>query len=631
MIAMEPLAEFSPSHGLLDALRGPLVRHAPFSGMAGAEVDFFLAHCEERYHGPGEVVLKPADGPLRELYFVREGAVTGRNGLADVAGGAFAYEPGELFPLDAAVAHRAVTATYTSNADTFLLALPLAAAEQLAARSPAFSAFLTRRVSHLLELSRVALQGEYASQALAQQSLETALGDLPLRAPVTCDAQAPLREALQRMHGLRIGSIVVTDAQERVTGILTRHDVLGRVVLAQVPLDTPVGQVMVRPVRTLTVADTAQDAALLMSAHGIRHVPVTRDGVLAGLVSERDLFALQRLSLKQVGKTLRAASDLGALRAGAADIRHFARSLLGQGVHARQLTALVSHLNDVLTRRLLEVEAARTGFPLRSVCWLALGSEGRQEQTVATDQDNALILPDEGGPSREAALAFGQAVNQALAACGYPLCKGGIMAGEPQCCLTLDEWRGRFAHWIAHGSPHDLLQASIFFDLRPLCGDVELAHQLQAQVLESARQTPRFLKQMAQNALSHQPPLDWMGHVATGDDGCIDLKLQGTAIIADGARVYALAQGAAAAGTRARIEAAAPLVGVPEHEWGGWVAAFEFLQTLRLRVQLEARAPAATPNRLRVEDLNDIDRRMLKEALRAARQVQQRLHLDYER
>ena len=236
----------------------------------------------------------------------------------------------------------------------------------------------------------------------------------------------------------RIGSIVVADAAGRVEGILTRYDVLGRIALPGVSLDTPVAQVMVQPVHTLSAEHTAQDAALLMSRHGIRHVPVTRGGRLVGLVSERDLFAMQRLSLKQVGTAIRAAADVPTLRLVAQDIRRFARNLLGQGVQARQLTELISHLNDVLTARLVELVARQRGLNLERACWLAFGSEGRGEQTIATDQDNGLAFdspsPDADRPAWQ---ALGHEVNQRLADCGYPLCSGGVMAGARRFQATL--------------------------------------------------------------------------------------------------------------------------------------------------------------------------------------------------
>lgn len=629
---MAQLTPASPPASLLAALRPDLLRHPPFAGMPQAEVDLFLARAQQRYYAPGETLAEPAAGPVREIFFIRQGAVTGVKGLAEFFGGAFQYEEGELFPLDAAVARRAVTATYRATADTFVLVLPVEAMDELAHRSPEFADFLHRRIARFLDLSRVALQAEYASQALAEQSLETPLGELAARAPITCAPGTPLRAALAEMQARRIGSIVVAGPAGEALGILTRHDVLERVALAQPPLDTPIAQVMVQPVHTLDVAHTAQDAALLMSRHGIRHVPVTRAGAVVGIVSERDLFAMQRLSLKQVSSAIRAAGDVPALRAAAQDIRRFARNLLGQGVQARQLTGLVSHLNDVLTQRLLELLAPAHGVALPRVCWVALGSEGRGEQTIATDQDNALVLPDDSTDAqREAARAFGRAANLALAECGYPLCRGGVMAGEPAGTATLGDWRERFAHWIDHGAPQDLLQASIYFDLRPLAGDAALAHALRTEVLESARRTPRFLKQLALNALSRGAPLNWLGGIDTTADGSVDLKLQGAALFVDAARLYSLAQGVDETGTRSRLAAVGERLGLAPSEYEAWVGAFEFIQMLRLRIQLEGDGGGDHPNRLAPARLNDIDRRILKEAFRVARSLQQRIHLDYER
>lgn len=621
-----------PPASLLAALRPDVARHPPFAQMAGDAVDLFLARSEQRYYAPGDILVEPGSGAVREIFLVRQGAVTGVKGLAEMSGGAFQYEAGDLFPLGAAVARRAATATYRAVADTFVLVLPVQAMDELAQCSPEFADFLHRRIARFLDLSRRALQVAYVSQTLAEQSLETALGELPARPPVTCTPETLLREVLGEMHRRRIGSMVVTDGEGRARGILTRYDVLGRIALGEVPLDTPVSAVMVQPVHTLTDTHTAEDAALLMSRHGIRHVPVTRGERVVGLVSERDLFALQRLSLKQVSTSLRTAADVSALRLAAQDIRRFAHNLLSQGVQARQLTALVSHLNDVLTQRLLEIKAPQHGVVLDDVCWLALGSEGRGEQTVATDQDNALILPDGStAAQRAAALAFGRDVNLALAECGYPLCRGGIMAGEPSCCLTLGEWRERFAHWIEHGAPEDLLHASIYFDLRPLAGNEQLAALLRGEVLEAARRNPRFLKQLALNALGHGAPLNWLGGIDADAAGTLDLKLQGTALFVDAARIYSLAHGVPATSTRERLEAAGPRMGVPGAEYEAWVGAFEFLQMLRLRIQLEVADAGEHPNRLRVATLNDIDRRILKECFRVARLLQQRLQLDYER
>jgi CBS domain-containing protein len=505
--------------------------------------------------------------------------------------------------------------------------------------SAPFADFLNGRVLNFLELSRRATQAAFASQTLAEQSLETRLAELPPKSPLAVGPETPLAEALTRMHERRIGSVLVQDEAGAVLGILTRHDILGRVTLPQRPLSTPIREVMSTPVHTLDDGHRLSDAAMLMSRHGLRHVPVLRAGRVVNIVSERDLFALQRLSLKQLGSSLRAAPDEATLVQLAASVREFARNLLGQGVHARQLTELVSHLNDLLAVRLVELVAARRGLNLARACWLAFGSEGRGEQTVATDQDNGLVFESsEPESDRPAWLAFGREVNEALDRAGYPLCKGGVMAGNPACCLSVDEWAGRIGGWIEHGAPEDLLAASIYFDLRPIAGQLELAAPLLKLIAQAPARVPRFIKQMADNSLRHGPPLNWRGGLDPTEDGehaWIDLKLQGTAIFVDVARLYALAHGLAVRSTRERLEAVAPMLGVAPRESGSWVASFEFLQMLRLQLQLGQRGSVPgrddNPNRIDVKRLNDIDRRLLKESLRSARTLQQRLQMDYQR
>jgi CBS domain-containing protein len=626
------------SSSLIAQLRQELMRHVPFAQMLAGDVDALITASQQAYFEPGEVLIDPGRGVVQEVYLIRRGVVSGRSGLAEAQGG-FQYEAGDVFPVGAALGARAVTATYTAQADTFCLVVPVATLNAVAERSPPLADHLNRRVQQFLELSRRALQVAYAQQTLAEQSLETPLADLLRRAAFGVSPETSLQEALSQMHERRIGSVLVLDDDTGCAqGILTRHDILGRVTLAQKPLATPIAEVMSAPVVTLSKTQTAQDAALAMSRHGIRHLPVTDDeGRVVGILSERDLFALQRLSIKQVSTAIRAAPDVGTLRVVAQDIRHFARNLLGQGVGARQLTELISHLNDVFTERLVHLLAEQQGVDLRRACWLAFGSEGRSEQTIATDQDNGIVF--EGDASdRPRWLAFAKEVNEALDSCGFPLCKGNIMASNPECCLTQAEWMQRFDDWIDHGAPEDLLAACIYFDFRPLVGQAALVQPMRQLVQQHASQNQRFMHQMAENALRNGPALTWTGSIDTQEvDGqqVIDLKLHGTAVYVDAARLYTLAHGVAATNTRERFDAAARAMGVPPQEAEAWVSGFEYLQLLRLQVQLarERReavdASDGNPNLIQVDVLNDIDRRVLKESLRVARRLQQRIELDY--
>jgi CBS domain-containing protein len=625
-------AKTPPSTHLATDLHRELARLPPFAQMERTHVERFVAAAQPVHFLPGQGVLAPDDGPVRDLLWIRRGTVTGRRGHDGDRNG-FHYEAGDLFPVGAALGGRAVTATYTSDDDVFALRVPIDAVRALAADSPPFSEFLHGRVLKFLELSRRAVQAAYSSQVLAEQTLETPLGRLGRKAPAGVRPDATVGEALGLMHERGVGSVLVTDDAGAPLGILTRHDVLGRVTLPQVPLSAPIAQVMSAPVHALTVDHTAQDAALLMSRHGMRHVPVTEGGRVVGIVSERDLFAMQRLSLNHVSGAIRAAADVETLRAVAPELPRLARSLLGQGVGARQLTELISHLNDLLTRRLVEIVAQRHGLDLQRCCWLAFGSEGRGEQTIATDQDNGLVFAsDDAERDRPAWLAFAREVNEALDACGYPLCKGNVMASNPQCCLTPDEWWDRFDRWIAHGSPTDLLNASIYFDFRPLAGRADLVQTLRERLLRAAADTPRFMKQMAENALRNRVPLNWRGAIETQERGgrrWLDLKLNGTVLFVDAARMFALVHGVEATGTRARFEAAGNAMKVGATEREAWAGAFEVLQMMRLRAQIDRDGDPENPNRIELERLNDIDRRVLKEVYRVARSLQQRLELDY--
>ena len=623
----------APSTSLIANLRAELQHWAPFALMAPEHVDRYTQPATQVNFAPHETVLAPSDGVVQQLLLVRRGAVSGRPHSGS-AGVGFQCEAGDLFPLGAVLGARAVTSVYTAVGDTFCLQVPIAAVHALAQESAPFADFLNRRVQQFLAMSNRALQASVASQTLAEQSMATPLRDLLRGAPVGVAPSTPLREALRLMHERRIGSVLVQDETSGAAiGMLTRHDIVDRVTLAERPLATPITEVMSSPVIVLGLDDTAQDAAIAMSRHAIRHLPVAdAQGRVVGVLSERDLFALQSLSLRQVSSAIRAAADMPALRAASADIGRLTRRLLGQGVGARQLTELISHLNDLLTLRLVELVAPRHGVDLSQGCWLAFGSEGRSEQTIATDQDNGIVFAsDDAARDRTAWLAFAHEVNAELDACGYPLCKGNIMASNPECCLTAQEWLGRFGHWIDHGAPEDLLAASIYFDFRPLAGNAALAAPLREAVTRQAAAVPRFIKQMADNSLRNRAPLDWLGGIETKEvDGreLLDLKMNGTAIFVDVARLYALANGIAETHTRRRFEAIAPHLKAGPQESEGWSGAFEFLQSLRLQAQLRS---TTQPNLVDPAALNDIDRRVLKECIRAMRRLQQRVELDFQR
>lgn len=624
-----------PSAQLIDHWRRSLAVHLPFARMEPDHVEQLARAACERYFAPEAVLLKPEAGIPDALIFLRQGRAVGRRVTGDESDPGFEVEAGSLLPVAALLAQRPVTSSYSALEDCFCLFIPWPVARDLMAQSAIWADFLNQRTLALVDISRQRWRQELQAQTQQQQNLETVLADLPVRAPVTQPASAPLRDVLGLMHARQIGSVLLTEEDGALAGILTRRDVLGRVTLAGVSLDLPAAKVMSHPVRTIGAERTAFDAALMMSQHHLRHLPVLSDGKLHSVVSERDLFSLQNHSIKHVGAAIVEAEGLPGLQRAAEQIRGFAEHLMAQGLQSRSLTGLISQLNDRLTQRVIELELARHGLHEHQMCWMALGSEGRSEQTIATDQDNALIYAS-GDPSLEQArwLAWAADVNRSLDACGYPLCTGGIMASNPECCLTLAQWRERFSHWIEQGSPQDLLKASVFFDFRALAGRADWLNDLGARVRQQAMGTPRFIAQWVHNHVQMSVPLNWHGGFQThrqGDHEVIDIKLSGTAIVVDAARILAFSQGIEAASTRQRLERASVKLAIPEREYRGWITAFDHLQSLRLRQQLRAGRSRALGNCLVVDELDLVDKRILKVSFSAIRTLQQRLSLDYVR
>jgi CBS domain-containing protein len=369
---------------------------------------------------------------------------------------------------------------------------------------------------------------------------------------------------------------------------------------------------------------------------------VVRGGELAGVVSERDLFGLQRVTMRNITQSVKLAKDVTALQRSARDIALLTDNLLAQGAAAEPLTHTITALNDILTRRLFEIVLPGFGLDDVDACWLSVGSEGRREQTVATDQDNAIVFrcdPADTEATRKRLLEFARAANDGLATLGFPLCPGNIMASNPEHCLTLTEWRGRFAGWMREPTPTALLGANIFFDFRPLAGNFALAQELRRWLDATSGENRLFLRMLVANALQAEPPLGWIRTFRTDEGefaGTIDLKSHGTRIFVDAARAFALALGLSETNTSQRIRMAGRRLNRDERDITATVDAYHFLQLLRLRAQrggLDGAAAGAADdkarqglNRIDPYALNEVDQRMLREAFRQARALQ--THLD---
>jgi CBS domain-containing protein len=620
---------------IVDATCEFLRRYAPFNRVPDETLRALVPKLKLAFFPKDATILSTQSGPVADLHIIQRGLVGSRpnNAQADPDR---TLGPGDLFPVGALSAGSTTTKIFHALQDTYCYLLGREAFLELRQASPEFERYCTQAITEKLRQSLESLYGQYRQRAAEQQTLTRTLAELVRNAPVACAATATVREAAQKMADAKVRTIIVEDGAGAPVGMFTLVDLLQRVVLPERPLTRPVAEAMTSPIVTLPGSSTAYEAMHVMAERGIRQVVIVENGRLQGVINERDLFALQRVTMREVTEGLHAADSIEKLKRAGDDIRRLTQNLLAQGVGAEPLTRTIASLNDALTRRAIDLALRQHDLADIDWCWLALGSEGRGEQTFATDQDNALLFaaPDAGdaAPRRDRLLAFARDVNASLDTLGFPLCTGNVMASNPDLCLSTEEWKAKFLTWIRAPTPQALLNANIVFDFRALCGDTTLCDALRGWLFGYTGANPMFLRLMVQNALAADAPLGLIRAFAVDDEaavkGTIDLKARGTRLFVDCARVFALALGIAETGTAARLRLAGERLRVEPRHVDAAVEAFHFLQLLRLRQQ-DLPAARGSPNRIDPYALHEIDQRMLKEALRQAKQLQERLRVSY--
>ena len=491
-------------------------------------------------------------------------------------------------------------------------------------------------------------------QDLTELSMNTRVGKLIRKSPLVCLPSTPLQQVFEAMEREKAGSMLVADESGGVQGILTRYDLIKRIILPGLPLSTPIGQVMSVGVKTIDADSGVLEATLTMARHKVRHLPVLQHGFLVGLVSERDLFNFQRSSLRILSSTIEQAESLDDLKLCTSEVLSMARRLLGQGVAATSLARLVSHLNDALTRRVIMITEQRLASELGTLptwCWMALGSEGREEQTVATDQDNAIIFEGDSAVYKERFKKLAGEINRGLADIGFPLCKGGVMAMNDKWCQSVDGWHGLLDSWFRSPQPEALLDANIFFDFRGLYGEVRLAEELRAWLSKQIADQKLFLRMLAQDAVRDEVKTLSKNSVAISiaralrkrgylmewlSPSTLEMKRGGTAPVVYFARVIALAKGISATATDERLRALVELNAMSAAESQQMRDAFNVLQRYRLKAQLAYAARSETqdqgersPNVLALDELNSHEIEELSDALSRLGSLRARLEMDY--
>ncbi len=458
---------------------------------------------------------------------------------------------------------------------------------------------------------------------LATSRVETLMAP----APLTCPPQTTVKEAAQIMHSRHISSVCILEGTE-LLGIATIRDLSGKVVGGALPFDTPIKDIMTPDPVTLSPSDIGSDVLHMMMERRIGHVPVTEAGKLVGIVTQTDLTRFQAVSSAELVSEIAHAHTAEAMAEVTARIPQLLLQLVAGGNRHEVVTRLITDIADTATRRLLALAEEQFGPPPVPYLWLACGSQGRQEQTGVSDQDNCLLIDDAVTDDQMPYFAkMAEFVCAGLDTCGYVFCPGDMMATNPRWCQPVRVWRDYFRSWINKPSPEAQMLASVMFDLRPIGGRVGLFADLQETTLEAASKNSIFVAHMLSNSLKHTPPLGLLRGFATIRSGehknQLDLKHNGVVPVVDLGRIYALQGKLAEANTRARLEGAMAAGVLSQTGGQDLLDAYDLIAETRLEHQAEqVKSGQAPDNYLAPADLSDFERSHLRDAFVVVKSLQ---------
>ncbi len=623
----------------------------PFDTLGSDELMQLISRMEMAYFPRGERIKSKGEKSFQHLYIIQKGSARislvddeGEDLLVDVRG------EGDYFGATSLLQDKPAMFDITAQQDLICLMLPAEDVRQLAGKYPVFKRYFSFSLARTIKAVRQTADFQ-RPQPIGQSaiSLEVFLSgkqvaDIMHRDILTCAPEISVQAAAKMMARRRVSSIVVTGNGLYPLGIMTDNDLRTKVLAAGLSPEVAVAGIMTQPVHTVSPAADAFDALLTMSRNGVSLLVVVDGDHMVGIISEHDLQMEAGSSPLQVIDEIRRTTSLDSLIGMRNKIDSVLEMMLRQGGPVKQLVALVTELNDRLTIRMLELveeemESEGFGPPPVPYGWLSFGSEGRREQTLHTDQDNALFFapgPDcNEAEGKQWFLQFARRVVGYLVRSGLPECPGGIMASNPEWCQPEDVWLDKFLSWIRDPSPEPLLMAAIFFDFRPIYAGTNFPNLLEDQLLKTIRKSGLFMRYMAKNALINRPPLSLLKRFVVEKSGehknMFDLKQRGLRPVVDAVRVLSLSQGIKTQNTLDRL-AEINRIGILDNAfYADLREAYEFLIYLQISRHLDALAQGEEPdNFIEPASLNGLQRKMLKESFAVVRGLQEILEFRFQ-
>jgi len=608
-------------------IRDFLGQCSPLTKLDEKLLDQVVNTLEISYQRRGSEILKPGETNDR-LFLIRTGAVE----IFDQDGNRYSHlEEGDWFGYRSLLHNGEIRMQAKAIEDTLLYLVPgelfLSLFQQHEAVRNYFSHQKPERLRSAIEEIRkknhAPLIGSHAA-------------DLVHREPLQVEQKTSIHEAAKLMKERTVTSMLVVQ-EGKLKGIVTDRAFCTKLAANKMDFDQPVTDIMTPDPITIAPETSGSEALLIMARHNIRHLPVVSSGKVMGMLTATDIIRHQSHTPIYLINEIHRAVDMESLQKLSAQIPATLVSLVRNSLTAYDIAHAISAIGEAITQRLLTFAEQALGKPPIPYAWIVAGSLARNEQTIHSDQDNALILSDDFIEEEhdEYFKRLSKSVSDGLNACGYIYCPGDVMATNKKWRQPLSVWRGYFDTWIHRPEQKALMYSSIFFDLRCVYGEKSLLENLRQEVLQKSKGNTIFLAYMAANALQFHPPLGLFKRFVLEKGGteekALNMKKRGVIPITDLARVFALAAGVDALNTQDRLEAACNAGECSQSGKADLLDAYEFISTVRLEhqaAQIERGEDA--DNFVPPELLSSLERRHLKDAFEVVRILQDAMETRYQ-
>ena len=598
---------------------------SPFDCLTPEEQRLVQDSVDIAYFPQGATILALGVQPTH-LFVIIKGFVQQFDGHEVVT----TYGPDDCFDGRGLMAGK-VSSRFVAAEEVVAYQLARQAVSDLIAGNVTFGALLFSDLSNKLSaLSERKSRHELQSLTMAR------VDEAFVRTPHFVDADTSILEVVRQFHALRTATLLVRDRQMSppALGIFTLTG-LQRAILDGTPLDrlavrglTNFSLIKVRP------SDQLGDALAVMIRHKVHRVVVAEGEQITGVLEALDLFSFLSNHSYLINIQIQDAQDVPSLKMAAGQITRLIALLYRSGTHINMIARLVQELNAKLFERAWQLVAPAD--LVANSCLFVMGSEGRGEQLLKTDQDNGLVLRDGYTPTSDVAQVCRQ-FSAALADFGYPPCPGNIMVSNPHWCRSVTDFSQTVRFWLMAASSNSLMALAIFLDAHAVCGDRALLDQVRAAVFDMTADNDAMLARFASAVNAFGSNSVWWSRLPfLGDhqaNEALDIKKAGTFPLVHGIRSLALAHSISATSTVERVAALVAAGRLPEKLATDLIESLHFFMGLKLKVGLQQLETGHTASDgIQLDKLSSLDRDLLKDTLGVVKQfktlLNQRFHLE---